>query len=428
MPTADLVRLWAALAGRAQWQGSRHPQGTAARGEQRPPPGDWWLTWLYLGGRGTGKTRTGVEWAIEQAVRLPRGALIAPTAADVRDTLVEGESGILACAPPTFRPRWEPSKRRLTYPNGAIQTVYSADKPDRLRGPQHHYAMVDEWMACKDPQAIIDMLLLGLRLGRHPQLMIATTPRPHRALKELMAKGTTALTRGTTYDNLPNLAPTFREQVLSLYEGTRMGRQELEGEVLADILGALFRAEWMRRTEIEPRTIGDEEDDRPLLMRVVTAVDPAVSTGPDADETGIITAGKLTDGDLIVLSDRSGRYTPDEWARVVQDEVTRWGSDRVVAERNQGGDLVRKNLGRITVPVHTIHAKRAKRVRAEPVSRLYEQRKVLHLHGLARLEEQLCEWVPGEGESPDRLDAAVYALTELSGRVLRPVQTVDRFG
>lgn len=418
MPTADQVRVWGALGVRDSWQGSSHYQGTDARDEQKAPPGDWWLTWLYLGGRGTGKTRTGVEWAIGKAVKHPRGALVAPTAADVRDTLVEGDSGVLACAPAAFRPVWEPSKRRLTYPNGCIQTVYSADQPDRLRGPQHHYALVDEWMAMKDPQALLDMLLLGLRLGAHPQLMIATTPRPHKALKQLMGKGTTALTRGTTFDNLANLAPTFRDQILSMYEGTRLGRQELEGEVLTEIAGALFRAEWMRRTEHEPAD----------PLRVVVGVDPAVSTGEGADETGIVTACKVADDDYVVLSDRSGRYTPDEWARAVQDEVDRWGADEVVAERNQGGDLVKRNLVGVTVPVHTVHAKRAKRVRAEPVSRLYEQGKVRHLGGLGEYETQLCEWVPGEGDSPDRLDAGVYALGRLSGRVLEPVRKTSVFG
>jgi phage terminase large subunit-like protein len=423
--TPDHVRAWYALGQRPRWEASRHPAGEQARSEQLAPPGDWWLTWLYLGGRGTGKTRTGVEWAIQQATKLPRGALVAPTAADVRDTLVEGESGILACAPRGFRPKWEPSKRRLTYPNNCIQTVYSADQPDRLRGPQHHYALVDEWMAMKDPQTLLDMLLLGLRLGSHPQVMIATTPRPHKALKDLMAKGTTALTRGTTFDNLDNLAPPFREQILSMYEGTRLGRQELEGEVLSDVAGALFRSEWIRRTEVDPT---GEGYDGPALLRVVTAIDPAVSTGEGADETGIITAGRLEGDEYIVLSDRSGRWTPDEWANIAQDEVTRWGSDVVVAEKNQGGDLVKKNLGRITVPVKAIHAKRAKRVRAEPISRLYEQRKVMHLGGLGEYETQLTEWVPGEGESPDRLDAGVYALTEVSGRVLQPIRSVNRFG
>jgi phage terminase large subunit-like protein len=366
--------------------------------------------WLVLAGRGFGKTRTGAEWVIEQARTHPRGALVAPTGADVRDIMVEGESGVMACAPPHFRPSYEPSKRRLTFPNGSLVTTYSADEPDRLRGPQHHYAWVDEWAAMRQAQTMLDMLLLGLRLGPDPRAVFTTTPRPTKAMRALIADPRTAITRGSTYDNLPNLAPTFRESVLARYEGTRLGRQELMGEILEDIEGALFRPEW--RSTIS---------ERPAASRVVVGVDPAATHGPDSDETGIIVA-QADEGmpTFTVLSDRSGRWTPDEWARLVAHEAERWEATGIVAERNQGGEMVRRVLALVPqpCPVTLVHASRGKQVRAEPIAALYEQGRVRHLAGepLGALEEQLDSWVPGLAESPDRLDALVYALSSLSGR------------
>lgn len=399
MPIDPLrVRTWAAYAD-SEWAGSRR--------EQRSPAGDW-QAWLILAGRGFGKTRSGVEWALRKAVREPRGALVAPTAADARDVLVEGESGVLACAPRGFYPEWKPSKRRLVYPNGAIQTVFSADEPNRLRGPQHYYAYVDEWQAMKQPQALLDMLLLGLRLGQAPQLLVTTTPKPTSSMKAFMQRPHLAVSTGSTYDNLANLAPTFREQVLAMYEGTSLGRQELYAEILTDIEGALWRVE-----EIDEHRVKQAPD----LARIVVAIDPAGTSKETSDETGILVCGATfgRDSHLYVLEDCSGRYTPDAWARKAVALYEKWGADAVVAETNYGGEMVEAVLRQVdrNVRYRKVTATRGKQRRAEPIAALYEQGRAHHVGEFHLLEAQMTTWTPDSKESPDRMDALVWAGTEL---------------
>jgi phage terminase large subunit-like protein len=393
----------------------RHDWQSIARPSQLAPAGDW-LCWLTLAGRGYGKTRQGAEWILQEvrAKNARRIALVGPTAADVRDVMVEGESGILACARAGERPIHEPSKRRLTWPNGAIASLYSAEEPDRLRGPQHDLAWADELAAWKYYADTWAMLMLGLRLGRHPRVAVTTTPRPIRIIRELVAAPTTAVTRGTTYDNLANLAPSFREQILARYEGTRLARQELHAEILDDVEGAL----WTLAELDEGRVTDDRLVD---LVRTVLGVDPAATSGEDSDETGIVVAASGADGRGYVLADRSCRLSPDGWGRRAIQAAQDFRADCVVVEKNQGGEMcelvLRTAAAAMGVPlprVKLIPAKVGKRLRAEPVAALYEQRRVSHVGSLPVLEDQMAGWAgPDSGYSPDRLDALVHALTEL---------------
>lgn len=382
----------------------RYEWATIGRPNQQPPPGDW-RTWLILAGRGWGKTRTGAEWVRAQAEAgtVPRLALVAPTAADVRDVMVEGESGILAISPPHWRPTYEPSKRRLTWPNGVLATTYSADEPDRLRGPQHGGGWADEVGAWKYPETW-DMLQFGMRLGTDPRQVVTTTPRPIKLLRDLIKQATTVITRGATYENADNLAPAFLEQIVARYEGTRLGRQELQGELLDDVEGALWQ-----------RAQFDERRAAPDLQRVVVAIDPAATSGEQSDETGIVVAGLGVDGLGYVLADRSCRLSPDGWARRAIAAFDEFGADRVVVEVNNGGEMVTQTLQTVrpTLPIVAVHASRGKQARAEPVAALYEQQRVWHTASWDLLEDQLCAWTPASGQSPDRLDALVWALTEL---------------
>ena len=338
-----------------------------------------------------------------EANRRGRLALIGATAADVRDVMIEGESGILACSRPSFRPTYEPSKRRVSWPNGAIATAYSADEPDRLRGPQHDGAWPDEVAAWRYPEAL-DMLMFGLRLGRDPRLVATTTPRPIKVVREMIASPTTVVTTGSTYDNLANLAPAFAEQIIRKYEGTRLGRQELLAEILTDVPGALWT--WAMLDNRQPA---------PDLTRVVVAIDPAVTSGEDSDETGIVAVGLGVDGRGYVLADRSCRLSPDGWARRAVATFDDLAADMVVAEVNNGGDLVEQTIRTVrrTIPYKKVHASRGKQTRAQPVAALYEQGRVSHVEAFPDLEEQLTSWTPESGTSPDRLDALVWALTEL---------------
>ena len=364
---------------------------------------------MLLAGRGFGKTRTGAEFvrAEVEAERASRVALVAPTAADARDVMVEGESGILAISPPWNRPLYEPSKRRVTWPNGAIATLYSADEPERLRGPQHDLAWPDELAAWRYPEAW-DQLMFGLRLGSKPRVVVTTTPRPTRLIRELLASPTTVVTRGSTFDNRANLAPAFFEQVIRKYEGTRLGRQELYAEVLDDVPGSLWT-----RAMLEA---ANQPHPPPDLVRVVVAIDPAVTSGEDSDETGIVVAGLGTDGLAYVLADRTCRMSPDGWARRAVTALDEFKADRIVAEVNNGGDLVEATIRTVRrdVPYRKVTASRGKRVRAEPIAALYEQARVKHAPGLAALEDQMLAFLPeGSEGSPDRVDALVWALTEL---------------
>ena len=381
-----------------------------ARPEQVEPAGEW-DTWLILAGRGWGKTRTGAEWVrdIVRSGRAGRIALVARTAADVRDVLIEGESGILAISPKGERPVWEPSRRRLTWANGAQATTYSAEEPDQLRGPQHDSAWADELAAWRYPDAW-DQLRFGLRLGDHPRVLVTTTPRPTKIIRDLMASPRTAITRGRTRDNRANLAPGVVAELERRYAGSRLGREELDGEVLDDSAGALWRWTWLDEARVSKA---------PDLRRIVIAVDPATTATDESDETGIIVAGIGFDGRGYIIEDLSGRYRPEEWAQIVARAFDRHKADVVIAEVNQGGDMVASVMracGAASLPVRTIHAKRGKVLRAEPVAVLYEQGRVSHVGALAKLEDQLTTWDAATAKaSPDRLDALVYAVTELMG-------------
>lgn len=379
-----------------------------ARPAQKPPGGTWQY-WMLKAGRGYGKTRVGAEWTIKMAREHPgcRLALVSPTAADARDVMVEGESGVLTISPPGFRPLYEPSKRRLTWPNGSLALLFSAEEPDRLRGPQHHFAWCDELASWKYP-ATWDMLLFGLRLGQNPQAVITTTPRPVKIVRELIKDPRCVVTTGTTWENKENLAPAFIDSIVKKYEGTRLGRQELNAEILDDNPGALWQ-----RDVIENLRVASH----PALIRIVVGVDPAVSSGEESAETGIITAGIAATGHVYVLADHSLQGSAHQWALAVSRAYHQSKADRVIGEVNNGGELVEVNLRTVDwkISYHAVHASRGKQVRAEPISSLYEQGKVHHVGTFPQLEDQMCEWVPGE-KSPDRMDALVWAITELTAR------------
>ncbi len=389
---------------------------------QRPPPGDW-RAWVILGGRGAGKTRAGAEWVRSLAEgprprdpgRARRIALVAETYDQVRDVMIHGDSGILACSPPDRRPQWKASERRLIWPNGAEAQAFSAHDPEALRGPQFGAAWADELAKWKKGQETWDMLQFALRLGRDPRVCVTTTPRNAPALKRLLAAPSTVQTHAATEANRANLAPSFLEEVRARYAGTRLGRQELDGVMLADVEGAL----WTSAT-----LAGQQQANPPPLDRVVVAVDPAVSAGKASDACGIVVAGAVTRGRpqdwrAYVLADRTVQGVgPLAWARAVIAACDEFGAERVVAEVNQGGALVETLLRQADplVPFRALHAGKSKSARAEPVAALYEQGRVRHLPGLGELEDQMCQMTPqgylGQG-SPDRLDALVWALHEL---------------
>lgn len=397
-----------------------------ARSNQLPPDGEW-LTWLVLAGRGFGKTRAGAEWVRSIACGASplsagshrRIAVVAETAADARDVLVEGESGILAVHPHDFRPHYEPSKRRLTWPNGAIATLYNAVEPDQLRGPQHDAALCDELAKWRYARETWDQLQFGLRLGDDPRQVITTTPRPIPILREILSSETTVVTKGSTFDNRHNLAPSFLKQIVGKYEGTRLGRQELNAEILDDLPGAL----WTREA-IDKARVGQAPD----LQRIVVAVDPSGTKGEsdEGDEIGIVVAGKGVDGRGYILADQTCKLSPDGWGRrAVAAYHGRWSetpdrfkADRIIAERNFGGAMVEHVIRTIDrkVAFKEVTASRGKVARAEPVAALYEQGRVHHVGSFPEMEDQMCQidasGYIGEG-SPDRADALVWALTEL---------------
>lgn len=407
----------------------RGRRGAHARREQRPPTDDDWDVWLLLAGRGFGKSRTGAEWAWRMAEELPRGALVGPTAADTRDILVEGESGILASAPATFRPVYEPSKRKLTYPNGATQMCYSADEPDRLRGPQHHYAWCDELASWRRLQYAWDMMQMGMRLGDHPRICVTTTPRPLPLIKELVKDDRTRVVRGSTYDNLDNLAPTFKRAVVDRYEGTTLGRQELHADVLEDMPGALVRRATIDRFRV---------DAAPELDEIYVAMDPA-GTGT-GDETGIIVLGRgAEDQHTYILADHSERMTARQSGLLAWKLVDEYGAKGIVYEDNFGKQWLKDGLvdayadyHRLSheerqeahaskTPVWTqlfkVTAQHGKKLRAQPVAMRYEQGKVHHVGTLPGLEDQLTTWIPEEDpDSPDHIDAMVHGVTKLLKR------------
>lgn len=393
------------------------------RPKQFSPPGDWFC-WLMLAGRGFGKTRAGVEWLREQVegptpLVAPLGAperiaLVAQTSADARDVMILGESGVLACSRPGYAPVYEASRRRIVWPNGIQASLYSAEAPDQLRGPQHHMAWADElakWPYLEDTWS---NLLFGLRLGTKPRIVVTTTPRPLKLLKEIIADRGTVISRGSSYENAGNLPAVFFEQVIGRYEGTRLGRQELDGEILEDVPGALWSREMLDALRVV---------EAPELVRIVVAVDPPVTSGPNADACGIVVAGIDRLKRSYVLADRTVQgASPNAWAEVVLLAYREFEADRVVAEVNNGGELVEALLRRIDpkVSYRAVRASRGKVARAEPVAALYERGLVFHVGAFAALEDQMCAFTNGlegflNGESPDRVDALVWALTELAG-------------
>ncbi len=394
----------------AQYHWDRH-----ARAKQRVPKGQW-RTWLILAGRGFGKTLTGAEtlrkWVHTGKAR--RIALIGATESEVRDVMVEGDSGLLAVHPPDLRPQYEPSKRRITWTNGAVATIFSAENYEQLRGPQFDTAWVDELCKFRSDREVWDQLNFALRLGKYPRVIITTTPRPTPLLKELLQgekAGEVHVTTGTTYENLKNLSRHFIHFMSQKYGGTTLGKQELEGRILKDVHGALWTNELIASSVMR-------RENMPEFTRIVVAVDPAVTCHGKSDETGIIVAAKDAENRGYILHDYSGKYTPHGWAKKAIEAFHRFKADCVVAEVNQGGDMVESIVRSVepSTPFKAVHASRGKALRAEPVLALYEQGRVFHVKGghLTKLESQMVEYVPGlSKKSPDRLDALVWALTEL---------------
>lgn len=386
---------------------------SVARSNQLPPENNW-QTWMILSGRGWGKTRTGAEWIVWQALsqKKTRWAVVARTSADIRDTCFEGESGLISVIKRygIYEDKaYNRSNFSYTFPNGSRIKGFSAEEPDRLRGPQHHGAWCDELAAWEKPDTW-DQLQFGMRLGDHPQTVITTTPRPTKLIKELLAKESTFITRGSTFENSENLSQSALLEMQNRYANTRLGRQELFGEVLDDNPGALWNRNQIEASRIKP-------DQVPALVRVVVGVDPAVTSGEDSDLTGIVTAGYAADGHYYILDDSSMKASPDTWARKITSNFELYKADRIIAETNNGGDLVVHLLQQVNpnLPVKKVTATRGKAVRAEPIASLYEQGRVHHVGMFPELEEQMCEWEPGVSkDSPDRMDALVWALTELS--------------
>ncbi|MDB5612134.1 MAG: ATP-binding protein [Bradyrhizobium sp.] len=394
------------------------------RPDQLPPPGDW-RTWLFLAGRGAGKTRAGAEW-VRSKIRAGYSpiALIAPTAGDARDVMVEGNGGILSVSWSKDRdargnlmgrPLYEPSKRRLTWSNGSTATLFSGEEPERLRGPQHAALWADEVAAWQDPSEAWDMAMFGLRLGDDPQAMVTTTPKPIRIIRELIKSPTCVITRATTYDNRANLAGAFLSQIVAKYEGTRLGRQELQGELIEELEGALWNRAMIEQARLNPNT-KEPLTAVPPMKRIVVAIDPAVTAKEESNLTGIVCAGLGQDGRGYVLADSSGKYSPNEWARRALAQFDSLKADRIIAEGNQGGDLVRNTIStqRPNAPITIVHARQGKSARAEPIAALYEQGRIGHVGSFPDLEDQMCSWEPlGSAPSPDRIDAMVWAFTAL---------------
>jgi phage terminase large subunit-like protein len=405
---------------------------------QLPPRGAW-KTWVIMGGRGAGKTRAGSEWVRAQVEgagpedpgKAKRVALVGETIDQVREVMVMGESGILACSPPDRRPEWLATRHQLVWPNGAVAQVFSAHEPEAMRGPQFDAAWADELGKWKKGGEAWDQLQFALRLGKHPRCVVTTTPRNVDVLKAMLKNPSTVITHAPTEANRAYLAESFLAEVQARYGGSRLGRQELEGVLVEDEEGALWSTAMLERARVE---------DLPTVNRIVVAVDPPVTSMKTSDECGIVVVGADTRGEpkdwrAVVLEDASVKgASPEGWARAALAAMQRHEADRLVAEVNQGGDLVERLVRMIDpgVPFRAVHATRSKMLRAEPVAALYEQGRVAHVRGLGALEDQMCKMTAsgwkGSG-SPDRLDALVWALTELivapMGHALRPaVRTI----
>lgn len=396
-------------------------RGFLARPNQIAPDGKWDI-WMVLAGRGFGKTRTGAEWVREQiAAGARRIALVGETAADTRDVMVEGESGLLSVYPAAERPLYEPSKRQVTWANGAIAKLYNATEPDQLRGPQHDIAWCDELAKWRYARETWDQLQFGLRLGEHPQQIVTTTPRPIELIRAIIAgqEGSVEVTRGQTMDNASNLAAPFLAKIEARYAGTRLGRQELDGEILGDLPGAIWSLD-----NLDLYRVAEAPDD---LERILIGVDPAVTNTEDSDFHGIVAAG-IKEQSGYVLEDASIKGSPLQWARRAIALHDKYGADGIVIEVNQGGDMVAQTLRSVreTLNIIEVRATRGKHVRAEPIAALYEQGRVHHVGGFSELEEQMTMTTTAgyEGDdSPDRLDAAVWVLTELFPAMIETTPT-----
>jgi len=424
--------------------GLKHDWSFWGRPEQQEPPGDW-SVWLLMAGRGFGKTRSGAEFVRSQHCgptplapgRVRHTALVAETAADARDVMVRGVSGIIAVHPPEFRPTYYPSLRLLEWPNGSIAHTYSAEDPEQLRGPEHDLAWSDELAKWRYAEETWDMLQFGLRAGDSPRQLVTTTPRPIPLVRELLKgegrPGGTYVTRGSTYDNSDNLAPNFIAKMRERYEGTRLGRQELRAEVLDDIPGALWtRLMLDRRSGSNPKGAGMAPDEElPVMRRVSVGVDPSGTYGEDrsatsrenkgdeaGDDVGIVAAGLGEDGQIYILEDATVNLGPAGWARRVRDTYHHHEADMVVGEANFGGAMVEYTIRSVdrNIPYRAVHASRGKHIRAQPIAALYEQGRVRHVGTFAKLEDQMVSMTDSGYEgagSPDRLDAMVWAVTDL---------------
>lgn len=404
-----------------------------ARPKQLPPAGDW-LVWMLLAGRGFGKTRSGAGWVHERAMVCKRWlALIAKTPADARDFMIEGPGGILPNTPKRERPLYEPSKRRLTWPNGSRATIYSDAEPDQTRGFSGDTAWIDELAKFRYPQLVWDNLQFGMREASddQPRIVITTTPRPLKLLDDIKSKPGTICVVGSSYENRGNLSPAWFERTIIQYEGTRLGRQEIYAEILKDTPGAL----WTRRNLDECRAAK-----APEMQRIVIGLDPPATGNEGSNEAGIIVAGLAIDKDGYrhgyTLDDFSCRGSPDVWGRKAVAAYRRYSADRIIAESNQGGEMVGHVLKSIdpNVPVTLVHASRGKYVRAEPVSALYEQGRIHHVGTFPDLEDQMVEFTQtsagdrSKGISPDRVDALVWAYSHLFPQIAAKEAKATAFG
>lgn len=395
----------------------RHEWLLTARPDQLPPPGDW-FAWVLLAGRGSGKTRAGAEemWWPASGSEPERIAVVGPTSNDVRKTCFEGESGLLSVIPRGMVESYNRTSLELWLRNGTYFVGYSSEEPERLRGPQHHRAWCDEFAAWKYLEETWDMLLFGLRLGDDPRVVVTTTPKPSKVLRELLTEEDTRLSRASTFDNAPNLPRKFLEKLRKKYEGTRLGRQELHAEVLDDNPWALWSQQLIDQHRVRQA---------PTMRRIVVAIDPPVTTGDDADECGIVAAGvdaqSRDTAHCYVLQDLSVQgYSPNEWARRAVDLYHQLEANAIVAEVNNGGELIAEVIRHVDpgVPVVQVRASRGKVIRAEPVAALYEQGRVHHVARFGQLEDQMCDFTTDfdkkvMGYSPDRVDALVWAITNL---------------
>ncbi len=392
-----------------------HDWALWARPDQAPPEGDW-IIWLILAGRGAGKTRAGAEAVRNWVQTYPLVNLIGATIADTRDIMIRGESGILACCRRDERPRFLAADLRLEWPNGAVSMLFSAEEPDRLRGKQHMKLWCDELAAWRQPDAF-DQAMLGLRLGDKPQAVITTTPRPSKIIKDLTVGKDTIVTRGSTFDNKANLARAFFERITARYKGRAIGQQELFAEIVEETPGALWSRALLERQRVAPEAAPKE------FAEIVVAVDPPARSGSKSDECGLIVAAKAQNGLFYVLADLTSQgETPGAWGARVGAAFRGFKANRVVAEINQGGDMVTEVLRQSepNLPVRAVHATRGKFLRAEPIAAAYERSLVFHIGTFSKLEDQLCALTPdfdrrAMGFSPDRADALVWALADLLG-------------